>query len=137
VTDVKPLASVVTYTDEESGLEIYQEVLGRTFMPLDRAPEAAAAAAAAGAGGAAPTAAGGAGRAPPVMQTRGSKFVKFQEARIQELASEVPQGSTPRTLSVHLRGDICRTLKPGDEVELAGIFLPEPFTGYRAMRCVL
>jgi hypothetical protein len=29
VTDVKPLASVITYTDEESGGELYQEVLGR------------------------------------------------------------------------------------------------------------
>lgn len=25
----------------------------------------------------------------PVMETRGSKFVKFQEARLQELAEEV------------------------------------------------
>ncbi len=31
----------------------------------------------------------------PVMETRGSKFVKFQEARIQELAEEVgPRGCT-------------------------------------------
>jgi hypothetical protein len=29
VTDVKPLASVITYTDEEGGTELYQEVLGR------------------------------------------------------------------------------------------------------------
>lgn len=29
VTDVKPLASVITYTDEDSGSELYQEVLGR------------------------------------------------------------------------------------------------------------
>ena len=29
VTDVKPLASVITYTDELSGSELYQEVLGR------------------------------------------------------------------------------------------------------------
>lgn len=35
VTDVKPLASVIAYTDEETGYEMYQEVIGRTFMPLD------------------------------------------------------------------------------------------------------
>ena len=29
VTDVKPLASVITYTDEDGGTELYQEVLGR------------------------------------------------------------------------------------------------------------
>ncbi len=28
-------------------------------------------------------------KAPPVMETRGSKFCKFQEARMQEMASEV------------------------------------------------
>lgn len=35
VTDVKPLVSVVAYTDPESGFEVYQEVTGRTFKPLD------------------------------------------------------------------------------------------------------
>lgn len=36
ITDVKPLVSVVAYTDPDSGYEIYQEVTGRTFMPLDK-----------------------------------------------------------------------------------------------------
>lgn len=35
VTDVKPLVSVVAYTDPETGFEVYQEVTGRTFKPLD------------------------------------------------------------------------------------------------------
>lgn len=35
VTDVKPLVSVVAYTDPETGYEVYQEVTGRTFKPLD------------------------------------------------------------------------------------------------------
>ncbi|GFH26360.1 DNA replication licensing factor MCM7, partial [Haematococcus lacustris] len=50
---------------------------------------------------------------------------------------QVPEGATPRTLSVHLRGEICRSAKPGDEVLLSGIFLPEPYTGFRAMRAGL
>ena len=29
VTDVKPLATVITYTDPSNGYEIYQEVRGR------------------------------------------------------------------------------------------------------------
>lgn len=65
---------------------------------------------------------------------RGSKFIKFQEARIQENSDEVPEGATPRTMSVHLRGDITRTLKAGNHVTLAGVFLPEPFTGWKAFR---
>ncbi len=46
---------------------------------------------------------------------------------------QVPQGSTPRTLMVHLRGSLTRSLKAGDSVTLSGIFLPEPYTGHRAM----
>ena len=78
----------------------------------------------------------GAGRraSAPVMQTKGSKFVKFQEARLQEAADEVPEGATPRTLSLQLRGEVTRSLKAGDQVVLAGVFLPEPFTGWKALR---
>jgi DNA replication licensing factor MCM7 len=34
---------------------------------------------------------------------------------------------------VHLRGGLTRSLKAGDSVTLSGIFLPEPYTGQRAM----
>lgn len=47
---------------------------------------------------------------------------------------QVPEGATPRTLSVHLRGELTRQVKPGEEVTLAGIFLPEPYSGMRGMR---
>ncbi len=38
---------------------------------------------------------------------------------------------------VHLLGALTRTIKPGDAVTLSGIFLPEPFTGFRAARAGL
>ncbi|KAJ9507934.1 hypothetical protein QJQ45_021173 [Haematococcus lacustris] len=119
ITDVKPMVTVVAYTDSDTGNEIYQEVTGRTFMPVyaDEKMKKKS--------------------VPPALETRGSRFVKYQEARIQESADEVPEGATPRTLSVHLRGEICRSAKPGDEVLLSGIFLPEPYTGFRAMRAGL
>ena len=50
---------------------------------------------------------------------------------------QVPQGATPRSLSVQLRGELTRTMKPGSAVTVAGIFLPEPYTGFRAMRAGL
>lgn len=50
---------------------------------------------------------------------------------------QVPQGTTPRSIVVHLRGALTRTCKPGDAVSLAGVFLPEPYTGYRAMKAGL
>ena len=43
----------------------------------------------------------------------------------------MPQGATPRSLHVHLRGGLTRSAKPGDAVTIAGIFLPQPLTGFR------
>lgn len=37
------------------------------------------------------------------MQTRGSKFVKYQEIRLQELPDQVPVGHIPRSVTVHCR----------------------------------
>ena len=51
--------------------------------------------------------------------------------------TQVPQGTTPRTIVVHLRGALTRTCKPGDAVSISGVFLPEPYTGYRAMKAGL
>ncbi len=49
--------------------------------------------------------------------------------------AQVPQGSTPRSLTVHLRGELTRTCKPGDSVTMSAIFLPEPAArGFAAMR---
>ena len=50
---------------------------------------------------------------------------------------QVPQGATPRSLVIHLRGTLTRTCKPGDSVTVAGVFLPQPYTGFRAMRAGL
>ncbi len=54
------------------------QVAGRTFMPVDGNPQPGAAEAAGQAKAAR--------KAAPVMETRGSKFCKFQEARIQEMS---------------------------------------------------
>lgn len=50
---------------------------------------------------------------------------------------QVPEGATPRTISVHLRGELCRSMKAGDVVVLTGVFLPEPVQGFKAMRAGL
>ena len=49
----------------------------------------------------------------------------------------MPQGATPRSLTIHLRGPLTRSCKPGDSVTVAGVFLPQPYTGFRAMRAGL
>lgn len=119
VTDVRPQLTVATYLDDESGFEIYQEVNGRTFNPLAQAPPKMG------------DHTGSKGHTDLHMQVRGSKFVRYQEAKVQESPDEVPQGSTPRSMTIHLRGTLTRSVKAGDAIELTGIFLPEPFSGGR------
>jgi len=40
-------------------------------------------------------------------------------------------------MSVHLNGDVTRTMNPGDVVHLGGIYLPVPYTGFQAIRAGL
>lgn len=67
-------------------------------------------------------------------QMRNSKFVKYQELKIQELPEHVPVGNIPRSMTVVCRGEISREVKAGEVVDIGGIFLPTPFTGIAAMR---
>jgi DNA replication licensing factor MCM7 len=71
------------------------------------------------------------------MQTRASRFKPFQEVKIQEMADQVPVGHIPRSMTVHLYGTLTRTVNPGDVVHFSGIFLPTPYTGFRAIRAGL
>ncbi|KAJ1474037.1 MCM2/3/5 family-domain-containing protein [Baffinella frigidus] len=71
------------------------------------------------------------------VQTRGSKFIKFQEVKVQELPDQVPTGHIPRMMTVHLTGELTRSCGPGDEILISGIFLPMPYTGYKAMKAGL
>ncbi|KAI0511804.1 hypothetical protein KFK09_012436 [Dendrobium nobile] len=122
-SDVKPLMQVAVYTCEECGFEIYQEVTARVFMPLYECPSVRCKT--------------NNTKGNLILQLRASKFLKFQEAKIQELSEHVPKGHIPRSLTVHLRGELTRKVAPGDVVELSGIFLPIPYTGFRAMRAGL
>ncbi|KAG0482586.1 hypothetical protein HPP92_010670 [Vanilla planifolia] len=122
-SDVKPLVQVAVYTCEECGFEIYQEVTARIFMPLFECPSVRCKT--------------NNTKGNLILQLRASKFLKFQEAKVQELAEHVPKGHIPRSLTVHLRGDLTRKVAPGDIVELSGIFLPIPYTGFKAMKAGL
>ncbi|KAG9457888.1 hypothetical protein H6P81_002396 [Aristolochia fimbriata] len=122
-SDVKPLMQVAVYTCEECGFEIYQEVTARVFMPLFECPSQRCK--------------NNKSKGNLILQLRASKFLKFQEVKIQELAEHVPKGHIPRTMTIHFRGELTRKVSPGDVVELSGIFLPIPFTGFKAMRAGL
>ena len=49
----------------------------------------------------------------------------------------MPTGHIPRTMTVYARGEVTRGCTPGDQVTVTGIFLPVPYTGYRALRAGL
>ncbi|CAH8656194.1 unnamed protein product [Heterobilharzia americana] len=111
-TEVKPLITTATYTCDHCGAESYQEINNPTFMPLTVCGTAACKNAGPGGGG------------RLHMQTRGSKFLKFQEIRIQELSDQVPVGHIPRGLTIYLRGENTRAAQPGDHILITGVFLP-------------
>jgi DNA replication licensing factor MCM7 len=120
VTDVRPAVTVATYLDDKTGKEYFQEVGGRSFNPLLFPPTI-------------PGNTAASKSTELQLQIRGSKFVKYQEARIQESPDEVPQGCTPRTLNIHFRGGLTRSVKAGDSITVSGVFLPEPSTSQKAM----
>jgi len=120
VTDVKPQATTITYTCDQCGCEAYQEVKSRNFMPQTECSSRECQIATT--------------KGRLLMQTRGSKFEKFQELRLQEVPEEVPVGHTPRQVPVIVRGETTRKCGPGDVITLSGIFLPVPVSGYRGMK---
>ena len=152
VSEVKPQLALATYTCDQGGYEVYQEVNGRSFMPLFTCPV--------------PACCNKNGRL--ALQTRGSKFIKFQEVKIQEEASEVPTGHVPRSMTIHLcaaapraptppqppappshtrrshprrarrsYGELTRQCSAGDTVTVSGIFLPVPYAGWKALKAGL
>jgi DNA replication licensing factor MCM7 len=123
VSAVKPIVTIATYTCDACGYEIYQEIKSKQFLPLDACPAAVCQK--------------NRKKGRLFMQTRGCKFVKFQEVKIQELPNQVPIGHIPRSLTVVTRGELTRSTTAGDTITLSGIFVPTPFTGFRAMRAGL
>jgi len=69
-TEVKPMMQVATYTCDQCGAETYQPINSTSFMPLLMCPTDDCKVNKSG------------GRL--YLQTRGSKFIKFQEIKIQE-----------------------------------------------------
>jgi DNA replication licensing factor MCM7 len=62
-------------------------------------------------------------------QYKASKFVKFQELRVQELPEDVPRGAIPRTIRVVCEGEQTRIAAPGQVVRITGTYCPDPSTG--------
>ncbi|KAL4088169.1 hypothetical protein PRIC1_012596 [Phytophthora ramorum] len=120
VSTVKPLLTVATYTCEACAYEVYQEVKARQFNPLTQCPSERCQT--------------NKSQGRLIMQTKASKFDKYQEVKFQELPDQVPMGHIPRSLTVYLRGELTRTCEPGALVTICGVFLPLPYSPQRQMQ---
>ena len=123
VSDVKPAVQINAYTCDRCGCEVFQPVTTKQFLPMTECLSEEC------------TQNNSKGQL--FLSTRASKFVPFQEVKIQEMADQVPVGHIPRTLTIHCHGSLTRQLNPGDVIDVAGIFLPTPYTGFRAIRAGL
>ncbi|EJD53171.1 MCM-domain-containing protein [Auricularia subglabra TFB-10046 SS5] len=123
VSEVKPLLQVNAYSCDSCGSEVFQDISNKQFTPIVDCPSDVCKTN---------------GRKGTLhMQTRACKFQKFQEIKIQEMADQVPVGHIPRSMTVHVQGDWCRSVNPGDIINVGGIFLPTPYTGFQAIRAGL
>lgn len=123
VSDVKPIVQVSAYTCDRCGCEIFQPVTDKQYGPLMMCPSEDC------------KSNQSKGQLNP--STRASKFLPFQEVKVQEMAEQVPIGQIPRSLTVHCFGSLVRRVNPGDVVDISGIFLPTPYTGFQAMKAGL
>jgi DNA replication licensing factor MCM7 len=123
VSDVKPAIRIHAFTCDRCGCEIFQPVTTKQFTPMQVCPS--------------PECEKNDSKGQLFPSTRASKFLPFQEVKIQEMSDQVPVGHIPRTLTIHCQGGLTRQINPGDVVDVAGIFLPTPYTGFKAIRAGL
>lgn len=110
-SNVQPRIEVVTYLCDTCGFESYQSVQsGDRFNPLRQCPSSVCQA--------------NRVKGTLTMMIRGSRFVPYQELRLQEVSSEVPVGSVPRSITVRCYGSLSGQCKPGDAITLCGVLLP-------------
>ncbi|KAJ2535389.1 DNA replication licensing factor MCM7, partial [Coemansia sp. RSA 1933] len=123
VSDVRPSMVVAAYLCDACGSEVFQEVKTRQFTPLTQCQSARCVE--------------NRSKGKLHRQTRGSRFLRFQEVKLQEMTDQVPMGDIPRTLTIHCYEGAVRKLNPGDVAHITGAFLPQPYTGFRALRAGL
>lgn len=123
VTLVKPSIRVATYICESCGTEFYQTVQNDTFDILQECFSEKCKIRRL--------------RSTLNLISRGSKFIKFQSVQIQESSSDVPAGTIPRIINIHLYNDLTDKVKPGELVTISGIFLPKPYYGYKKLKAGL
>lgn len=109
-SEVRPLLTVATYSCDSCSAETFQPINSPSFTPIVSCNSDFCKSNRTG------------GRLQ--LQTRGSKFVRFQELKIQEQSADVPAGHVPRTVTIHCKGENTRKVTAGDHISITGVFLP-------------
>lgn len=114
-TAIKPKLAMLVSVCEVCASTTFQQVIGDRLTPLQVCQSTQC------------TLNNAVGRLLP--QYKASKFVKYQELRVQELPQDVPRGAIPRTIRVVCEGEQTRIASPGQVVRITGIYAPDPSTG--------
>ena len=115
-SDVKPCIQVADYACDVCGYEVYQVISGKVFTPIVECPSQKCVK--------------NQVKGQLILQVKSSKFVSYQEIKIQEPSDQVPIGHVPRQMKIHARGPITRMCSPGDIVQVTGIYMPSPYHGF-------
>jgi len=118
-TPVRPRIDVLTYCCLECLTETYLPITAESFTPLTQCSACLAKKKKGG---------------KMQMHLRSSKLTTYQELRVQELADEVPTGSTPRSFRVVAVGDLTRRCVPGDRIELTALYIPTVKGGFDSVQ---
>lgn len=116
-SEIKAKLTIATYFCDQCDCESFQPIRGPAYTPLFVCKSARCIASKT--------------IGNLTFQARGSKFVKFQEIKLQEHSNQLPIGQIPRTMTVNAHGELTRRCITGDQISVSGIFLPVVKSNYR------
>ena len=108
-SNVCPLMQVATYTCSYCCEEVFQKVKGQTYKPLTVCPSEACATQKS---------------ETLTLQSKYSKFCKYQEIIVQENFNNLEKGAVPRMVKVIVTGEQASKVDVSDNVVISGIYLP-------------
>ena len=109
-SDVKPCMQVAVYACDACGFEVYQLINSKEFNPVVQCPSDKCKT--------------NKVNGQLLFQVKSSRFVSYQDIKIQEPSDQVPIGHVPRMIKIVAKGEITRRCSPGDMVSVTGIFMP-------------
>ncbi|GBE62331.1 DNA replication licensing factor [Babesia ovata] len=119
---LKPRIQVATYECDSCHGHTYKAIQGPHFLPVTDCVEC--------------TTRNNA-RGTLKFHSRLSKFIKYQEIRVQEPLYHLADGELPKSLKCDLFGELTQTLRPGDSALLYGILLPVVQNAFNPHRSTL